>query len=321
MTSCSSPGPVPPPDAGAPRERARHVRFLSLSFGQPLGGRLSDGGYHLDLRVKAPHAAWVPPHLSPLERQLWVVKAQWGLGAFEHFVHTGDERWLAAARSAGDHVLDAMDDGGALDGALRHPWAYPHTFRLDPGWISAMAQGEAASLLVRLHRATGDERYAAGGRRLLGPVRVHVRAGGAGLEWHGGWWPEEYPTDPPSFVLNGGVFAILGMVDVADTLGDDDAVALARDGLAALVGGLRHWDLGWWSRYDLYPFRMPQVASLAYHDLHVDLLLALDRVRPHPALRDQAQRFAAQRASRIAVLRAMAAKVAFRLAVPRTGGR
>ena len=26
--------------------------------------------------------------------------------------------------------------------------------------------------------------------------------------------PEEYPTDPPSFVLNGGIFALWGLYDV-----------------------------------------------------------------------------------------------------------
>jgi heparosan-N-sulfate-glucuronate 5-epimerase len=302
--------------------RSRLTQFLSLTFNQPLGTRVADGGYHLDLRVKVAEPQWPAPDLLPLDTMIWVGIAQWGLGAVEHFVHEHDERWLTAARGAADHVLAHMVDGGPLDGALPHVEGFAHTFTLAPGWISAMAQGEAASLLVRVHRFTGDDRYAAAARRLLGPIAVHSRDGGCGVPWAGGWWPEEYPTEPPSFVLNGGVFAILGLADVAAALGDERAQRLFDDTLGPLAANVRLWDLGWWSRYDLYPHAaaqgLPHVASLGYHILHEDLLRALDRVRPTPALRAQADRFAAERGHRLSLARAMAAKVAFRLAVPRT---
>ena len=57
-------------------------------------------------------------------------------------------------------------------------------------------------------------------------MRLPSGEGGVQARLGGGPWPEEYPTDPPSYVLNGGIFALWGMYDVGAGLGDEDA---ARD--------------------------------------------------------------------------------------------
>ncbi len=54
-----------------------------------------------------------------------------------------------------------------------------HTFPLRPPWISAMAQGEGASLLVRVFQETGDERYAEAAQSALLPLDVDAVDGGA----------------------------------------------------------------------------------------------------------------------------------------------
>ena len=63
---------------------------------------------------------------------------------------------------------------------------------------------ERASVLVRLHRETGEERYAEGALRALRPFAKAQAQGGVRAELHGGPFFEEYPTTRPSFVLNGG---------------------------------------------------------------------------------------------------------------------
>ena len=287
---------------------------LSVTFDQPLGERLADGGYHLDFRVKARDAHWPPPYLEPLDKALWVAKLQWALGALERHLHGDGDEWLAGAQAVGAHVLDRM----ASDGALMHLFDYPHTFRLPAPWPSAMAQGEAASLLVRLHRAGGDAALADAARQLLAPIRVHSRDGGCGVPWEGGWWPEEYPTDPPSYVLNGGLFAIFGMWDVADALGDAAARQDFDRARETLLANLARWEIGgWWTRYDLYPHRVPNIASLAYQELHATQLRALDRIAPDPRLSVAAERYERERASVPRRAAAFTAKVAFRLLVPR----
>ena len=133
--------------------------------------------------------------------------------------------WLAGAIGAGDHLLAEQHVGGVHDGAWLHRVEMPHTYELRPPWVSAMAQGEGASLLVRLYMATRDERYSEGARRALAAGRVPSRSGGASALLNGESFPEEYPTEPPSFVLNGAIFALWGSFDVGLGLGNSEASA------------------------------------------------------------------------------------------------
>jgi heparosan-N-sulfate-glucuronate 5-epimerase len=292
---------------------------LSTSFGQPVGERIEPGsvaGYYLDLRIKANAPSWPPAELEPVDQRLYMGIAQWGLGAYEHFLHSADERWLAAATATGEYLLSRQ----GRDGAWLHQRPYPHTFHLDPPWPSAMAQGECASLLVRLHGATGDERFADAARQALAPFAIDSSTGGVRAVLDGRPFYEEYPTQPPSYVLNGGIFALWGLLDVAVGLGDAAAGRDFEAGVDALAATIDRWDTGWWSRYDLFPHRAPNVASLAYHELHVEQLRALLLVAPRPELERTLERFERYAASPLCRGRAFAAKVRFRLAVPKRRG-
>jgi hypothetical protein len=294
------------------------AKLLSLTFDQPLGTAVDRGGYHLDMRVKSDgEDVWPPPSWPSLGIKLWVVRCQWALAAYEHFVHSGDERWLTAARGAADHVLESMVTDGPAPGALTHEFAFAHTFMLPVGWMSAMAQGEAASLLARVHRSTGDDRYAEGAVRVLEPIAVASAAGGCGTPWRGGWFPEEYPTEPPSLVLNGALFVLFGMYDALAV--NDDAALRTRfeETLDLIAANLGAWDIGWWTRYDLFPHQRLTVSSNAYQELHINQLVALHRCVPRPEFEQWAQRWDKQRASLLRRSRATVTKVGFRLAVPR----
>ena len=72
---------------------------------------------------------------------------------------------------------------------------------------------------------------------------------------------EEYPTEPPSFVLNGAIFAAWGVRDVAVGLADAEARGLFAAVVETLAGAVDRWDTGYWSLYDLYPHRVRNVAS------------------------------------------------------------
>lgn len=261
-------------------------------------------GYYIDFRLKA-QERWPPPWLHGPKGGLHVNVAQWGLGAFERSLSGEGDRWLADAAACGEHLVEAQ----SADGAWRHRTPYHHTFPLGAGWISAMAQGQAASLLVRLHLATGEERWADSARRAL-PSMPFAELGG-------GRFPEEYPTTPPSFVLNGGIFAIWGLYDVWRALGDDAAGSTYRECADTLAANLGRWDLGWWSRYDLFPHPVPNVAASSYHLLHQSQLEAFHLLEPLPQLLALRDRFAAYERSALNRRRAFAYKALFRVLVPR----
>ena len=268
-------------------------------------------GYHIDLRVKAHGGGWDPARSA--KHAFWVITSQWGLGAYERYLAGEGDEWLDTALRVGRFVLERQRE----DGGWAHDVPFPHTFRLRPPWLSAMAQGEAASLLVRLHRETGDAVFAESALRALRPMAVPSDAGGVLARLDGGPFLEEYPTSPPSYVLNGAFFAVWGCYDVWKGLGDSEAGRLFEDTLGTLAGNIGRWDTGFWSRYDLHPHPIPNVASSLYHVLHLSQLEATDRIAPRPELTAARERWERYFESRVNRSRAFAQKVVFRLLVPR----
>jgi peptidoglycan/xylan/chitin deacetylase (PgdA/CDA1 family) len=291
------------------------------SFSPPIGSRTGTPerprGYHIDLSVKASQPSWPPPWLQDPERQLHVATVQWALGAWERHLAGEGEGWRRAALDAAEHLLAIQQPDGVHRGAWLHWFPMPHTYVIEPPWASAITQGEAASLMVRLFVDTGDERYAESARLALAPLATPTRGGGLLAEADGLTFFEEYPTRPASLVLNGAIFTLWGVRDVALGLGDPGARELYEAGLDGLVSLLPRYDTGYWSRYDLYPHLIPNVASGAYHLLHVNQLTILAGMEDRPEISRTRDRFEAYRGSGLKRRRALAAKAAFRLASPR----
>jgi hypothetical protein len=277
------------------------------------------GGYYIDMRVKAREPRWPPPILGRAERTIHVGATQWGLGAYERYLAGEGEGWLHAACACADELVDMQEQQGPLKGGWVHRQPFMHTFPLNPPWFSAMAQGEGASLLVRAYAETGAEPYAEAARRALLPLEVDTADGGVRALLGGSSFPEEYPTRPPSFVLNGGMFAMWGLYDVGVGLGQSDALDAFHEAVDTLATNLHRWDLGYWSRYDLFPHPVPNVASSFYHDLHIKQLRMTHLLAPRPALAETAERWSDYVASRPNRYRAFAGKSLFRVIVPRNG--
>ena len=117
----------------------------------------------------------------------------------------------------------------------------------------------------------------------------------------------------------GGIFALWGVYDVWRALGDEGAGRLFTEAHETLSEHVERWDTGFWSRYDLYPHRVANVASASYHTLHIDQLTALALLSPSVALESAASRFRGYATSRGHRVRALLHKVAFR-ALVRKGG-
>jgi hypothetical protein len=303
------------------RYRNPAERFLSSSFRLGRGRHVDPEGvrgYPIDFSSKAESATVLPGFVDEPGRYLWVAHAQRGLGQFERYVAGDGEEWLDGARRAAELLVEHQERGGVHDGGWVQRRPYPHTYALEPPWVSAMAQGEAASLLVRVAAETDDDRFAEAAARALRLIAVPSSEGGASAELDGRPLPEEYPTDPPSFVLNGAIFALWGLRDVAVALVDADAERRFAAGADALAASIARWDTGGWSRYDLYPHRVVNVASRAYHRLHVAQLEALDELAPRAELRSAADRFAGYAASPRRRAGALARKAVFRVAEPRS---
>ena len=161
-------------------------------------------------------------------------------------------------------------------------------------WASALAQGQAISLLRRAYHHTGKRRYLSAARRALRPLRRAVTRGGLRRRWLGLPFFEEYPTRAnPTYVLNGFQQCLLGLHDLSDV--SPIARRLFDRGMETLAAVLGEYDLGnGRSTYSLAHLNWPFAAIPAtdsYHLSHVGMLRLLHRIRPNPIVRRQARRW------------------------------
>lgn len=225
-------------------------------------------GYPVDYSAKTASAtAATPGALLPADL------AQLGLGWWERHL-AGDEtargRFLAVAELL---VASGERSGAAL--AFRYDVPLPK-YALAPGWLSALAQGQAASVLARAHVETGEERWAelaaAAAEPLIDPDSPLVSATPDGPVL------EEVPSDPPSHVLNGWISGLWGLRDLDAATGDERAARAFADGLACLERRLDRYDTGWWTLYSLYPHRLRDLAKPIYHRFHVTQMRGMHRL-------------------------------------------
>lgn len=269
------------------------------------------------MRVKAAESSWPPAILAPLADQLHVDVIQWALGCHERYLAGEGDRWLAGALECGNHLLTIQERDGSREGGWTHHFPYPHSLPLPAPWLSAMAQGQGASLLVRLHAHTGEQRFADAALLALRPFAVASADGGVQAILGGREFPEEYPTQPASYVLNGAIFALWGLRDVAIALDDSEAQSRFVTGAETLALNLHRWDTGRWSLYDLFPHPIGNPASSFYHALHISQLEAMDMFAPHPEYGRVRERFIAYATSARLRRLAFVRKCVYRLLVPR----
>jgi D-glucuronyl C5-epimerase C-terminus len=188
------------------------------------------------------------------------------------------------------------------NGALFFPYRFSyHLFgrRSDlmrPPWYSAMAQGAALTLFLRLNLVTGEQRWRTAADSTFA---TFVQRRSARQPWivfvfrrddRRYLWLEEYPKDPPTQPLNGDMYALFGVWEYAFATGS----AAARhvfDGAATAI------------RHQVYRFRVPggisyyslrvHVQYASYHCIHVWQLELLGRMTGDPWLVREGLRFAA----------------------------
>lgn len=169
---------------------------------------------------------------------------------------------------------------------------------LGSGWYSAMAQGHAISLLSRAYHARGSRKYLKAAVNALKLFKVPSYQGGIQAKFLGKYvWYEEYPTQPPSYVLNGFIYSLLGLFDlnaIAPLNYSTEAAQLFDNGMIALKKMLTLYDTGSGSTYDLRHFSLgiaPNLARWDYHATHVNQLLLLATIDKDPVIRTTAERW------------------------------
>ena len=134
---------------------------------------------------------------------------------------------------------------------------YPGAAELEAGWYGAMCQGQAISVLVRAAHQSGDDKYLRAAEEAIKVFSVPSSQGGVKAVFLDKYpWYEEYPTDPPTFILNGFMYALLGLYDLKSVSSSKMASSLYKAGIESLAAMLPLYDSGASTFYDLRHFTM-----------------------------------------------------------------
>jgi len=197
--------------------------------------------------------------------------AQYGLQKYSYYLLYKKDKYLKEAIRSADWLVENQN---LYSGA----WEYNFDFKV-PGtdiilkspWISAIAQGQSMSLLVRIYYITKNIKYRKSAEIALKPFLKKVNEGGILSYFWGRPFYEEYPTNPPSFTLNGFMFSLIGLYDMAVILKSNTAKTLFNNGIKTLEFILPFYDLGPECDYHL--------GHTAYHLHH----LFVPKTKVHPA--------------------------------------
>ncbi len=271
--------------------------------------------------------ARLPTYFSPLDHDGIPLCPIRGLGnryLFSRIAAYGLVHWNEARKRGNDPaylrtflrtaqwVHDRVDNG-----------RYPHDFALagmSAGWISCISQGELASLLVRAYWHTGERRYLLAAERAVGPLCIPMADGGllSALP-DGSPFFEEYPNSRINLVLNGCLYALVGLLDVtraAREAGRPSSLEpYAEAVLKSLEKNISHWDEAGWSTYDYKQpgERIHNLNTMTYHVLQTTFLRRIaEQCRSEP-LAIVAERWSRSGKSLRRRLAAFAQKVQYRL--------
>ena len=255
---------------------------------------LIESGYHGSIDERG-----VPLVNAPGQAQYAnpVTCAQYGLANMIAFGR-GDEHRGERARVQLDWLVDAQERDGPWAGCWlmhhdneKYPW-------LRAPWTGALTSGNAISALLRGWELFGVDAYRDAAEAAYRGLHEPRPSDQLVLERNGTLWYEEYPADEPLHVLNGHIYALLGVLDYARVSNDAEARERWRRGASTTLEHLDDFDAGYWSVYDL---RMLEPANVHYHkNIHIPQLRILARLTEESrfdAVADRWERYLRSRVS------------------------
>ena len=205
----------------------------------------------------------------------------WGLVCISKWIVSGNQSNFDDAMEIANWAVANQSENGGWG------WYFNHSFHggvlgdMYSGWYGAMTQGLGMSFLARMYAETGNESFKQSALDAMDLFDVHVDQGGVLRMYDGQPWYEEYPTpDAGSFVLNGYIYALIGLHDLHEAFNSTKALELYTNGTDSLYSMIGLFDLGCSSSYDLVhhsvPGTAPNIARDGYHSLHISLLSVMN---------------------------------------------
>ncbi len=220
------------------------------------------------------NATGVPYNAKPAGYHPTII-AQYALAHWNQYLATNSEyhreAFLAQAYWLVEHEVGIGDDAGGWPISFPHPDVYTKG-----SWLSALTQGNAISVLVRAYQLTHDALFVEVARRAVRTFERDILDGGVSTPVGGdGVFFEEVAVYPAAHMLNGFIFALIGLYDYVALTNDAQIEKLIERSLKTMHSFLDEFDAGFWTRTDLLHRRL---ASPSHLTLQIVLLKALARI-------------------------------------------
>ena len=203
--------------------------------------------------------------------------AQYALGLWEIFLFNSEKKHLTMFLKISDWFVDNQVDGG---------WQYHYhdvVSNLKSGWISAMAQGQGISVLIRAFQISGNKKYLDYAKLALMPLEKTIQDGGVVYEFDDqNWWFEEYPSPQnPGHVFNGHLYCLFGIWDFYRITKDEKSLELFNKGVNAITSQISQYDTGYWALYDQ---KFKDLINASYLDLQIRQLEVIVSIKEESIL-------------------------------------
>ena len=196
-----------------------------------------------------------------------------------------------------------------------YEFAYKKDMVIPEGFVSGMGQGQLLSVYARAYLLTEDAKYLEAGEKCLEFMTRFYDSPESGTKvtlkdftdqsallkpYEDYVLYDEYLIKPETYVLNGNLFALIGLYDwwksVPESAGASQAKDAFEQGCAAIEVLLPYYDYNGYSAYDLLPYTSdypPYFTSSYAHSCHIYLLHTLAEITGNPTFQEYYTRFKA----------------------------
>jgi hypothetical protein len=219
--------------------------------------------------------------------------AQFALHRHATWLRTGEKTARGDFMAQAAWLRDHQQKHG-VPGLYRFGFAWDK-YGAEPGWWSAMAQGEAISVLLRADDVAPGNGFADAALEAATPFRYEIERGGVVWRREGDVFFEEIANEHAPHVLNGCIFALWGIWELRERSGTSWLDPLIEECTGTLLRWLPQFDTGWWTLYSLLRSAAgrPQVATLKYHEFHIAQMRVLAQMFENRAFAEAAGRWSA----------------------------
>ena len=249
---------------------------------QGLGKAIGKGGYYNDLTQKVllgeknldENGIPFLEHDDGSHIQMPTMIFQYGLGAFDLWLLENKEIYLNKAILCAEWAIEHQKNDGSWRTFF---YVYPD----NP--YSAMPQGEAVSLLLRVYKETKEEKWIVAAKKAVDFMLIDVKNGGVAKRVSNKLYLLEYTHLP--IVLNGWLFAAWGLYDASKFW--DEYKTEFEQTVDTMIELLPKFDNGYWSLYDLGGM----ITSPFYHNLHIAQMEAMYMITKNSVFLNYQEKF------------------------------